>query len=136
MTTPAWGAMNPNSGNQRWSQWTITATQTKRVIPYPLFKDHVTRFARSTFGSVGQMQVLEKTLEWVVEVRCEGVPAHDPGYVDHVRRLWTGFLIKGLGLSTRVTVEARLLAGSRQDGTPPDHLIVIPTIPLVEEPPS
>lgn len=117
-----------NSANQRWSKWEIRATQTVRVVPYAVFKVNVARFARKVYGSATQIRILERRLDWEVQVLTEGHPVHDPEYVAYVRALWTRFFIEGLGPSTEVTLSARLVAGSRQDGTPSDQVILMPSL--------
>ena len=127
--------MNPNSKNQRWTKWVITATQTNRVIPFEVFKTNVAKFARKVFGSASVMDIEEGTLVWEVRVLSEGLASHDPTVVEYVKTLWTRFLREGLGPSTMVEVTAALKAGSREDGTPPDQLIIMPSLAsLLEEP--
>lgn len=123
--------MNPNSANQRWSAWRITvqpgrvqpsATKAEAILPA------VARFTRALFGSVTQMRVLTQTGAVTFEVRTEGAPVHDEKYVTHVTERYAGFFQRGFGPGTVTTVDARLLAGSREDGSASDQLVMLPTL--------
>ena len=126
--------MNPNSKNQLWSRWTWTVHPGRRVaVPFLPIRDALARFGRRRFGSVGQMRVTEKLDHYVVDVRLEGKPVHDPDYVRHESMVWHAYFLELFGPRTVVTMTPpKLEAGSRQDGSPPDQLIIIPPIPLFE----
>ena len=126
--------MNPNSANQRWSKWVITIRPggTKKP-PFATVKANCARFGRSRFGSASNMRVTAYPDRVLVEVLTEGSPVHDPQFVSHMRAMWDGFAAQGWGRGTTVELDARLMAGSRQDGTPSDQLIIAPPIIFDEE---
>lgn len=126
--------MDPNSQHQLWSLWRY------RVYPdvwhrpeFSTVKTHAARFGRLLFGSASEMQITECTddtgrLCWELSIRSEGHPVHDPGYVDVMHGQWRDFLRQGFGPAAEVQCHAHLESGDRQDGTPPDQLIVLPTL--------
>lgn len=124
--------MDPNSAHQLWSRWTWTVRPGRRVaVPFEPIKATMARFARQRFGSAGQMRIVEQLDRYIVEVRIEGKPAHDPDYVRHERVRWHMFFLELFGIRTEVELAGpKIEAGSRQDGTPPDQLIILPSIPL------
>ena len=123
--------MNPNSQNQRWSRWTFTV---KPVLWRPLIFESVretcARFGRVTFGTASQMNVARDPVRcvWVVQVRTEGHPVHDPAFVQSMSTQWRLMFEHNFPQGCTVTVDAQLEAGSRQDGTPPDQLVMLPSI--------
>lgn len=122
--------MNPNSGHQRWSKWTFTIGPggTKRP-PFADVRANAARFGRKVFGSASQMRVrVWRDGRVVIEVRTEGHPVHDPAYVASVRALWLRWALVGWGVGTTLQLTTRLEAGSREDGTPPDQLILAPPL--------
>lgn len=125
--------MNPNSGNQMWSLWEYRVYPTALRRPdYPTVKANCARFGRLVFGSASQMRLRCATdgvgrLYWEVAVLSEGHPVHDPQYVTWVHDQWRSFFHSGFG-ACEVQVHARLEAGDRQDGTPPDQMIILPTL--------
>lgn len=132
----AWGGMDPNSRNQVWSHWTFTVRAHRhRVDPLSVerVKVNVARFVRHGFGTAGEMRLsvgrrgTDST--WRFEVRCEGAPVQDPQFRDHVRASFEKFMRAGFGASfLRMDMEASLLAGDAQDGTPPAQLIVLESL--------
>ena len=72
------------------------------------------------------MKVEQKGRSYIVEVRTEGHPVHDDEYVRSIRRQFSQFCKMGLGVGTRISLSTKLEAGSRQDGTPPEQLIMLP----------
>jgi hypothetical protein len=134
--------MNPNSGNQRWSKWIFTIVPGPRhkvlARSFADVKANAARFAKRGFKSATSMRVtyqlrdfgVRKINVYVIEVLTEGHDVHDPAYVDYVKREWTVFAEKGFGPGTTLELEARLMAGSRQDGTPADQLIIAPSVAL------
>jgi hypothetical protein len=121
--------MNPNSQNQMWSKWTFTVTQSKPTqVPFEVAKANLAKFGRRKFGSASQMHITQEGLHWTVEVRTEGHPVHDPEFVSHMEQDWRAFLWLGFGLQSDITCSVKLEAGSRQDGTPADQLIILPPI--------
>src|SRR5687767_9700583 len=91
-------------------------------------KLNATRFAKRGFHSATSMRVTERLVQgrraFVIEVLTEGHDVHDPAYRDYVKREWTVFAEKGFGPGTTLTMDAKLMAGSRQDGTPADQLAI------------
>lgn len=126
--------MNPNSTHQMWSFWEyrVYPDGTKRP-PFAVVKTNCARFGRLTFGSASEMRLTEamdadRRLYWEIAVRSEGHPVHDPLYVEWMHEQWRTFLRNGFGGGCEIRVHARLEAGDRQDGTPPDQLIILPAI--------
>ncbi len=132
----AYGSMNPNSQHQLWSRWTfgVLANPTK----LPTLRECRSNFSRwcslgfaSTVGRVRctcTASAAGTVYLFVVEI--EGPPAHDPGYRDAVRRQFAGrFMRTGFGSGAHLCrFEVSVLAGDRQDGSPPDQLLVLPTL--------
>jgi hypothetical protein len=87
------------------------------------------RFLRKAFGAASEARIAKQTGgEWVVEVRSEGHPVHDPTYVNFISTALLQFFIVGFGIGTTVAVTAKLEAGSAQDGTPAAQLVMLPSI--------
>ncbi len=63
---------------------------------------------------------------WIIKVRSERHPVHDPRFVEIMKARWEQFLTLGFGVGTVVTLKTKLEAGSRDDGTPADQLIIMP----------
>jgi len=124
--------MNPNSRNQIWSLWEFLVTPGKQVArPFEVVRHNCARFGRREFGSASQMNVEYRASgQWVIKVRSERHPVHDPRFVEIMRERWEQFLTLGFGVGTTVKLHAKLEAGSRDDGTPADQLIIIPPIQL------
>ena len=126
--------MNPNSANQRWSFWEyrIYPERTRRP-DYQTVKGNSARFGRLMFGRASEMRVVHATDTygrpyWEVAVRSEGHPVHDPTYVLWMHNEWQRFFQQVFGQTCEVQPHARLEAGDRQDGTPPDQLIMLPRL--------
>lgn len=125
--------MNPNSAHQMWSLWQyrVYPDQTQRPI-YSTVKQNCVRFGRLMFGVASEMRLVCATdqgrLYWEVAVRTEGHPVHDPQYTNWVHAQWTRFFQHGFGSTCEIRPHARLEAGDRQDGTPPDQLIILPRL--------
>lgn len=125
--------MNPNSQHQRWSKWVF------RILPGELkrptycdVKHNAAKFGRLKFGMTTVMNVEQqynretKKTEWVIMARTEGHPVHDPDFVSFMHQEWTRFALMGFGVGTECKLEqAKLEAGSRQDGSPTDQLIIM-----------
>lgn len=128
--------MNPNGQNQWWSLWKFRVEHkglgTSKPVTREELKTNLGRFARKMFGSAGTMafDVLRGKLEIKILVENAQGVAHDPAYCDYVRTQWTAFLVAGFGPSTVVTMESKLMSGSRQDGTPSDQMVVLPSLAL------
>jgi hypothetical protein len=126
--------VDPNSANQRWSKWFITIyTGGTKAPAFADVKANCARFARKGFGSASNMHIeVQRRPTYaggrrdvvLIQVLTEGQPVHDPGYVAYMRASWTRFAIAGWGNGTRVELDAKLMAGSRQDGSPTDQLII------------
>jgi len=125
--------MNPNSEHQRWSKWVFLIHP--GGVKRPSFCDvkaNAARFARLRFGVTTAMEVKEeynpgtKKSEWRISVRSEGHPVHDPDFVKFMAEQWQRFGELGFGPGTRTEcLQAKLEAGTRQDGTPNDQLIIM-----------
>lgn len=126
--------MNPNSANQRWSFWEyrIYPDGTKKP-DYGTVKENCARFGRMMFGTASQMRIRhaldrDKRAYWEIAIRTEGHPVHDPQYTEWIHDKWRTFFGEGFGYASEVRVHARLEAGDREDGTPPDQLIIVPSL--------
>lgn len=84
------------------------------------------------FGSSSQMRIRKIGLQYVVEVRTEGKPVHEPGFVKYMSESFDKFFVNGFGLGTKTKIEAKLEAGSRQDGTPAEQLLILPSVSIGE----
>lgn len=122
--------MNPNSGNQTWSKWQWTVYPGRRLaLPFEPIKLAIANFTTRQFGRAGRMRITEKLDHYVIELLTEGKPAHDPDFVQITARQFENFFTSQFGVSTR-TMQAppTFMAGSRQDGSSRDQLIILPTI--------
>lgn len=122
--------MNPNSAHQMWSKWTITVAPAK-TIPRnePTVKTNAIRFVRKAFGLATQMRITKQSNGlWVFQIRTEGHPVHDTTYVTYMTQAFQQFFIAGFGLGTKVSVTAKLEAGSAQDGKPASQLVILPSL--------
>lgn len=127
--------MNPNSQHQIWSKWqfgVVPGRKLRRSIEE--IKVNCQRFGRKAFGSAAAMRITIPTIDGVrcllVEVLAEGHPVHDPKYVEWMGDQWRTFFTKGFGNGTVMRLETKIEAGSRQDGTPSDQLIILPSIAI------
>lgn len=121
--------MNPNSEHQLWSRWTFTVMPgTIRNRPFNEVCDNCARFARKAFGSAGEMKVVRTGDGYTIDIRVEGHPVHDARFVAYYAHMFRRFFESGFGVGTTMTLDARLEAGSRQDGTPPDQLLILPSL--------
>ncbi len=126
-------AGNPNGQNQLWSRWTFTIRELGRLVLRQDVEYNAARYVRKLFGTAGAICVRRGKGHgrWVIEATVEGVAAHDPMLVDHVRLAFQrDFVAKGWGPMSVGTVEARVLAGSLQNGKPAEQLVSIPHIRL------
>jgi hypothetical protein len=148
--------MDPNSQHQIWSLWTWTVTpplekrttllqfgkspRKRKILTRPRnfeeIKVNCARFGRKAFGSTGQMNVQHwSNGQYIVKVRTEGHPVHDPAFVTWMNGNWEKFFISGFGKGTQVKLETKLEAGDAQDGKPRDQLIIVPPFHIgVEHP--
>jgi hypothetical protein len=74
------------------------------------------------------MRIRQTPRGYIVEVLTEGHPVHDPQFKQYMADNWRLFFVSGFGLGTAVKMTAKLMAGSRQDGTASEQLIIMPTI--------
>lgn len=123
--------MNPNSANQRWSLWQYRVTDMTQRPMYAMVRENCKRFGRLMFGSASEMRVVHATdgfgvPYWEITVRSEGHPVHDPQYTERMHSQWRKFLTNGFGDASTIHCHARLEAGTREDGTPADQLIILP----------
>ena len=120
-----------NSTHQLWSLWQYRVFPEARRRPdFETVKANCARFGRLVFGSASQMRIslAEAPYRWDIDVRTEGHPVHDPCYAEWMHAQWKTFLQGGFGATCDVHCHARLEAGSRQDGTPAEQLIILPTL--------
>lgn len=123
--------MDPNSQNQMWSRWVFIVHAIGRKVSYEDVKTNAARWIRLGFGSTGVCRVSRTPDGWKIEAKVEGVPAHDPKYVEHVKLEFNrNFVAKGWGPVAWGTVHSRVLAGSLQDGKSAPQWVEIPTIPM------
>lgn len=122
--------MDPNSGNQTWSKWRWTVYPGRRLaLPFEPIKLAIANFTSRQFGHAGRMRITEQLDHYVIELLTEGKPAHDPDFVRAMARSFETFFTSQFGANTRTTLDPpTFMAGSRQDGSPRDQLIILPTI--------
>jgi len=119
--------MNPNSANQIWSKWSFHVRPEIRVgLPFEDVRSNVARFFRKAFGSASIMHIQQEPDGYLIEVITEGQPVHDPNFQRYIERSCAIFFQYGFGWNTETEMTAKLLAGSRQDGTPADQLLMVP----------
>lgn len=68
--------------------------------------------------------------QWIIKVRTEGHPVHDPKYLDYVCGLWRRFFFKGFGYSSIIEFSAKLEAGDAENGKPRDQLVIMPPLAI------
>lgn len=121
--------MDPNSRHQIWSRWTFTVTAGRPVArPVAEVRANCARFGRKAFGSASEMRVTQIGSTWTIDVRTEGHPVHELRYVEWMTAQWCRFFENGFGAGTTVRCATKLEAGSRQDGTPAEQLIIMPPL--------
>lgn len=125
--------MNPNTAHQLWSKWTIVIRPGRPFAPdFEVVRVNTARFMRKAFGSAGQCRVRRFARAWVVEVLAEAERhPHDRDTFTAVSRDFTRFFRNGFGEAADVRVKARLMAGQRLDGRPPDQLLILPALPVM-----
>ena len=118
--------MNPNSGHQRWSRW-IYRVEAPGSPRLEIVRQSCRAFGWRRFGSVSVMRVERKPPGlWEIAILSEGHPVHDPGYARWMHGELRRFLTAAFGPEAKITTTASLVAGSRDDGTAPDQLIIMP----------
>lgn len=126
--------MDPNSQHQYWSKWTITVAPGARLPRTTSEVRHnVGRFLRKVFGSTADLKGRRYGHWWQFTALVEDAQhvAHDPAYVSWLTDQLTHFFTVGFGVSTRVTVTAKLMAGSLQDGRPAEQLLILPSLKVM-----
>lgn len=125
--------MNPNSAHQLWSRWTATVTPaTPTAPPFAVVREQCARFYRAAFGSATELHITAAPAHWTIDCRTEGHPAHDATYVTYLTDQIRAFLLTGFGAKADVQVAVTIEAGDRQDGQPPDQLILgAPAVVLI-----
>lgn len=122
--------MDPNSANQMWSEWEFQVFDGGKIVPRTAVDENIARWFVSGFGHAGAREVKRTVTGWLVKLRIEGVPAHDPGYLKAVQdQFQQRFVEPGWGPYAWSTVRVRVLAGDLQNGTPRPQWVSIPTIP-------
>lgn len=117
-----------NSAHQRWSRWTWLVYPGRKVaLPFEPIKLVLASYVRSQWGRAGQMRIVQQLDHYLIQVRIEGPPVHDPAYVTAKAAEFEAFYTRQFGVGTRVVLsEAKMEAGSWQDGRPTEQLILIP----------
>jgi hypothetical protein len=115
----------------------VYSDSTKRP-GYALVQQNCAKFGRLIFGSASEMRIVHATddhgrADWEITIRTEGHPVHEAPYVAWVHAMWAKFFKDGFGPACEVQNHARLEAGSRQDGTAPEQLIMMPSLILDEK---
>ena len=127
--------MDPNSQHQLWSKWIASVRPSGLGAPtFATVQANCARFLRKAFGTTAQARVRQFPKAWVIEVLAEG--QYHPDHQDDFQALagaLSTFLRNGFGPSAQVTVKARLMAGARVDGLPPDQLLMLPTLRIPDE---
>lgn len=146
--------MNPNSRHQIWSKWAFTIEAGRQRPTQGDVLTNARRYFKALFHtSTGQVRVtilsekpsLRRFLQsirgqlaviYLIELRIEGPPAHDPDCRETTRRLFVrDFVERGFGAGAVLTrMAVGILAGDHQTGEPPDQLIVLPPLPLPVRP--
>lgn len=119
--------MNPNSANQLWSRWDFGIEEAGRHVSRKDVEYNAAKWIKAGFGTAGQVRVMQTIRGWNIEALIEGRPAHDPSYVESVRRQFQQrFVEHGWGPFARSTVKVKVLAGDVQDGKPSSQLVMVP----------
>lgn len=128
----SWGSMDPNSEHQRWSRWIFLVEADPGKLPLVKeCRENALRFFAQGFNSTsGRVKVEQYGLKYRFTVEIEGPPVHDPDYRISVKREFVHkFMYNGFGNGARLMrFETHLLAGGREDGTPPDQFLVLPQL--------
>jgi hypothetical protein len=134
-TEAAYGSLDPNSGNQRWSRWRFVVQPGRRLPRTREVRNNWQRYMPKLFRTtVGRGRVakvwVEKRMYYAITAEVEGPPVHDPDFVAWVRREVQGvFVERGFGVGARLReMDAVLLAGSAEDGKPASQLLVLPSL--------
>lgn len=133
MTTD-FGTMDPNSQHQLWSRWVfgIEANPNKLPSVEEVANNARRYFAKAFKSTVGRVRCDQQGTYYCLIVEVEGPPAHDPGYVEALREDFTRrFMEQGFSHAAKlVRCDVGVLAGDREDGRPPDQMLVMPSMPV------
>lgn len=128
--------MDPNTQNQRWSKWTFVVSMTDlkfKAFPLKDIQASFGKWLKALFQtSAGHANIVpSKTHRGVITFMCEVEGTHivpdDPGYHSWVENRATEYFVHNLGVSARVTVKGRQIAG-QVDGRPRDQWMAVPSI--------
>ena len=134
MTARPYGPMDPNSQHQMWSRWVFGVLASTKHPDRLVCVDNFRRWCRMGFqSSVGRARCDLRRAYYRFVLEIEGPPVHDPAFVESVRQQFVErFMAPGFGPGARLLrFRTKLLAGDRQDGTPPDQLLVMPQADLL-----
>jgi hypothetical protein len=135
-TARPWGTLDPNSQHQLWSRWVFGVEASPRKLPdVKECAENARRFFAKGFKStMGQVRCDQQGTYYCFIVEIEGPPVHDPEYRAEVKaRFEEKFMRLGFGPSARLTrFHAGVLAGDKEDGRPPEQLLVMPTLRLTD----
>lgn len=125
--------MQPNSAHQLWSRWTFGVEADPRKLPsFHECVDNFRAWVKIGFqSSAGRARLIQPSpTAYVFQVEIEGPPATDPEFREHVKRQFIAhFMFAGFGFSASlVQFDVKILAGSRDDGTPADQMVVMPPL--------
>lgn len=137
-----YGVIDPNSQHQMWSRWSFLV-QPNGVIE-PLVKEvsyNAGKYFIKLFGSsVGRCRCevargIRLPTRYRVIIEIEGPPAHDSEFQARVKADFTQrFMRPGFGVDAQlVDYEVAILAGDRQEGKPPDQMLVMPKAILMTD---
>lgn len=130
-----WGGVDPNSAHQRWSRWVFVVTlegQSARVQLNPVrdaWQRYIPRLFKTTVGRGMATMHAGDVNRCVLTAEIEGPAVHDSMYRDYVRREFVNVFMLGFGPGARFDgMDASLLAGSAEDGSPAKQLVVLPSL--------
>ena len=131
--------MNPNGQNQLWSKWTTKIQFRGKGFSMATTKDvlvsNYRKFARKLFGSSAgafEFKTVRENggqyLVFVLRIEDLDITPQDPAYVSWISEQSEFFFKHAFGPGVVVTVTGEIMAGSRQDGSPSDQWIILPSI--------
>ncbi|MBA2432220.1 MAG: hypothetical protein H0V56_08905 [Chthoniobacterales bacterium] len=134
---------DPNSAHQHWSRWEFGIEASPRKLPGKAdvldnarryfaagFTSEAGRVRCELFRTPRDVQRKRRATYYYLAIEIEGPPANDPLYREQVREDFARrFMEPGFGQSARLVMfRAQVLAGETEDGSPPEQLIVLPTL--------
>lgn len=136
-------AGDPNSQHQMWGRWVFLVRADRKIPSEREARVNFIRWCAAGFKTtVGRARCDRRAgragIYYRFAIEVEGPPVHDPEYRAAVRRQFEDrFLFPGFGPgATLVRFEAGVLAGDTQDGRPPEQMIVMPTVNLLDPAPA